>query len=213
MVLESKKTTLAYRCPACGGGVMTAVSLFHLKGSMIRLKCDCGESMMEALPTGDGKVRLTVPCLICPTPHHFTVSESIFFGQELFSLPCPYSDVNICVMGETNHVKAELSRTELQLLDMLEESGLDSFESMKSGEQFLTDPQVLQIITYVIKELDDEGKISCRCPQGVEGSYDLEMTAEGLVISCRGCGASKTIPTDSLIQAYDFLNADSLILE
>ena len=118
MVLDSKQTTLAYRCPHCGAGVMSAVSMFHLKGSMIRLKCDCGKSMMEATPTKDGKVRLTVPCIICPTPHRFTVSEGIFFGKELFALPCPYSDINICVMGETNHVKAELARSELELLEL-----------------------------------------------------------------------------------------------
>ena len=50
MVLEKKQTTIAYRCPHCGAGVMSAVSMFHLKGSMIRLKCDCGKSVMEALP-------------------------------------------------------------------------------------------------------------------------------------------------------------------
>ena len=117
MVLESKQTTIAFRCPHCGAGVMSAVSLFHLKGSMIRLKCDCGKSMLEVQPTGDGKVRLSVPCIICPKPHHFTVSESILFSEDLFLLPCAYSDINIAAMGELNHVKAELARTELQLLD------------------------------------------------------------------------------------------------
>ena len=120
MVLDTKQTTIAYRCPHCGAGVLSAVSLFTLKGSMVRLKCDCGKSAMEILPAEDGKIRLTVPCIICPKPHRFTVSESVFFGKELFSIPCPYSDINICTMGEVNHVKAELARTELQLLDMME---------------------------------------------------------------------------------------------
>ena len=30
MVLDAKQTTVAYRCPHCGAGVMSAVSLFHL---------------------------------------------------------------------------------------------------------------------------------------------------------------------------------------
>ena len=213
MVLENKQSTVAYRCPICGSGVMSVVDAFRLSGDMIKLKCTCGGSEMSMVRTSDGKIRFTVPCILCPNPHSYTVSSSLFFGKDLFVLPCPYSDINIAMMGETNHVKAELSRTELQLLDMLEESGLDSFEDIKAGEQYLTDPQVLQIITYVIKELDDEGKITCKCPQGVEGSYELEMTPQGLVISCSNCGATKTISTDSLIQAYDFLNADSLILE
>ena len=214
MVLDSKQTTLAYRCPHCGAGVMSAVSLFHLKGSMIRLKCDCGKSAMEVLPARDGKVQLTVPCIICPNPHHFTVSEKIFFGKELFSLPCPYSDINICVMGETNHVKAELSRTELQLLDMMEKSGITDFEALhEEAEKKVTDPQVLEIVLFVIRDLDEEGKIRCRCGEGEEREYDAEVLPEGVRVTCKKCGATKLVPTDSLLDAHEFLNCDSLELE
>ena len=122
MVIDQKKTTVAYRCPHCGAGVMSAVGLFTLSADMIKLKCDCGHSEMTMVYSKDGKVRLTVPCLFCPTPHSFTLTSSLFFGKDMFLLPCPYSDVNICFIGETNMVKAELARTELGLLDMLEEN-------------------------------------------------------------------------------------------
>lgn len=215
MILESKQTTIAYRCPACGAGVMSAVSLFSLKGSMVRLKCDCGKSVMEILPTGDGKIRLTVPCMICPKPHHFTVSEKVFFGKELFSLPCAYSDINICMLGETNHVKAELSRTELQLLDLMEEHGIGSFESLhQEAEQTVTDPQVLEIVLFVIRDLDEEGKITCRCGKDeADREYDAEIRPQGVMVSCRKCGASRLIPTDSLLDAHEFLHCDALELE
>ena len=214
MVLDSKQTTLAYRCPHCGAGVMSAVSLFHLKGSMIRLKCDCGNSAMEVLPAKDGKVHLTVPCIICPNPHHFTVSEKIFFGKELFSLPCPYSDINICVMGEVNHVKAELSRTELQLLDLMEKSGISDFEALhREAEQKVTDPQVLEIVLFVIRDLDEEGKIKCHCGEADAREYDAEILPEGVRVTCKRCGATKLLPTDSLLDAHEFLNCDSLELE
>ena len=214
MVLESKQTTLAYRCPHCGAGVMSAVSMFALKGSMVRLKCDCGKSVMEAVPAGDGKVRLTVPCILCPNPHHYTVSESIFFGKELFSLPCPYSDINICQMGEVNHVKAELSRVELQLLDLMEEHGISDFHALhEEAERTVTDPQVLEVVLFVIRDLDAEGKIHCNCASEEEHEYDAEILNEGVRVSCKKCGASKTIPAGSLVEANDFLNCDSLTLE
>ena len=127
-------------------------------------------------------------------------------------MPCPYSDINIAMMGETNHVKAELSRTELELLDLLEKSGIESFDALH-GEQFLTDPQVLEIVTYMIRELDEEGKIYCRCDNGEEGDYEIELRKEGLLITCKKCGASTTVSTASLIDAHEFLNADSLTLE
>ena len=212
MVLESKQSTVAYRCPSCGSGVMSVVDAFRLSADMVKLKCDCGNSEMVLVKTQDGKVRFTVPCMLCPNPHNFTVSTNLFFGKDLFVLPCPYSDINIAMMGETNHVKAELSRTELELLDLLEKSGIESFEALH-GDQYLTDPQVLEIITYMIKELDAEGKIYCRCGEDEEGDYEIELFKEGLRISCKKCGASKTVSTESLIEAHEFLNADSLTLE
>jgi hypothetical protein len=212
MILETKQTTVAYRCPHCGAGVMSVVGLFQLNADMVKLKCSCGESEATIVRTKDGNVRFTVPCILCPTPHHFSVKSSVFFDKELFVLPCPYSDVNICMMGEINHVKAELSRTELELLDVLEKSGLGSFDEIR-GEQNLTDPQVTEIVTYVIRELDEEKKIFCRCPHEEEGDYEIEIGREGITVSCNRCHASKTISADSLISAHDFLNADRLDLE
>lgn len=214
MILETKQTTVAYRCPHCGGGVMSAVNPFLLKGSMVRLKCECGKSFLEIQPATEGKVRITAPCMICPKPHHFTVTENIFYGQELFLLPCPYTDVNICIMGEINHVKAELARTELELLDLMEEHGIDSFASLhREAEEVVSDPQVVEIVMYVIRDLDEEGKITCRCAKGEEHEYDAELTREGVKVSCPKCGAKKVIPTDSLVQAHEFLHCDALYLE
>ncbi len=212
MVLEPKQTTVAYRCTKCGAGVMSVVGLFNLKADMVKLKCDCGGSEMSLVYTKDSKVRFTVPCLFCPTPHHFTVNSSVFFAKDLFSLACPYSGMNIAVMGETEHVKAELSRSELELLDLLEENGIDSFAALH-GEQEISDPQVLEILTYMIKELDEEGKIKCRCEDGEEGDYELEFLPQALRISCKRCGAKAEIPTGSLIDAHEFLYTDSLELK
>ena len=60
MVLNTKQTTVAYRCPHCGAGVMSAVSPFALRGNMVRLKCTCGQSVMEIEPAGAGKVRFGI---------------------------------------------------------------------------------------------------------------------------------------------------------
>ena len=214
MILNNKQITAAYRCPHCGAGVMSAVSPFALRGNMIRLKCTCGKSVMEIEPAGD-KIRLTVPCIICPKPHHFTVSESVFFGNDLFLLPCPYTDMNVAMTGEINHVKAELSRTELELMDLMEQNGISDLDAFRSEEQeILPDPQVLEIVMFVIRDLDDEGKIRCRCGEdAADREYDVEILAEGVRVTCKKCGAAKLIPADSLLDAHEFLNADFLELE
>ena len=231
MLLNEKRTTVAYRCPHCGGGIMSAVGLFNLSADMVKLKCTCGKSELKIVYNRDNTVRLTVPCLICAQPHTFTVNSSLFFSDELFVLPCPYSDINIAFTGEMNAVKAELARTELELLDMLEENGITDFSSLHGDEQDLPDPQILDIILFVIDDLDAEGKIYCRCnpdprdgghtdpPAGVaddsadqESRYEAEITDEGIKLTCRVCGASTVIPTDSMLSAHAFLNADSVHL-
>lgn len=236
MVLNEKRTTVAYRCPDCGGGILSAVGLFNLSADMVKLKCTCGKSELKIVYNRDGTVRLTVPCLICSQPHTFAVSSSLFFSDELFVLPCPYSDINICFTGEMNTVKAELARTELELLDMLEENGITDFSALHGDEQDLPDPQILDIILFVIDDLEAEGKIYCRChpdpredgtPDPAEARdtpaadtdgnedesrYEAEITDEGIKLTCRECGASTVIPTDSMLSAHAFLNADSVHL-
>lgn len=241
MLLTPKQTTVAYRCPHCAAGVMSAVGLFNLSADMIKLKCTCGQSELRIEYDRDETVRLTVPCMICAKPHHFTVRRSTFFSDELFALPCPYSDINICMTGDTNLVKAELARTELALLDLLEENGVTDLSALHGDTRELGDPQVRDIVMFVINDLDAEGKIYCRChpdpamssvgtdtaaspsspvadgadaaTDAEESRYEAEMTDEGIRVSCRICGASHTLPTDSLLSAHAFLNADSLHLD
>ena len=62
--------------------------------------------------------------------------------------------------------------------------------------------------------LDAEGKIYCKCDPSDNGrEYDADILDDGVRVSCRKCGASRLIPTDSRLGAHAFLNADSLTLE
>lgn len=212
MVLSPKQATVAYRCPSCGAGIMSAVGFFSLSGDMLKLKCDCGESELVITRSRDGKIRLTVPCILCDKPHQYTVSSTLFFGRELFTLTCPYSDLEVCFMGETNHVKAALAQNELALIELLEESGVSSFAALHGGQETLTDPQIHDIILFVIRELEAEGQIFCHCSAG-EGEYDVEVLDDCIRVSCKKCGASCRMPTDSLLAANAFLGADRLVLE
>ena len=136
-------------------------------------------------------------------------------------MQCPYSDFSIACLGEINQVKAELAREELALLDMLEESGIDCAQffgnKSKDGDTddpMLSDPQVREIVMFVINELDAEGKIFCKCdPRDNGRQYDAEILDEGVRVTCRKCGATRLIPTDSSLSAHAFLNDDALYLE
>ena len=226
MVIDSKHTTVAYRCPDCGSGVISLVGLFSLSADMIKLKCTCKESDMQIVyRKSDDQMRLSIPCIFCRKPHTYNVSSNMFFSKDIFLLPCPYSDINIGFVGDENMVKAELARTELELLDMLEENGISDFKSLHGDEEDLPDSQVLDIVSYVVGDLDAEGKIYCKCyPDGREpledgqldredSEYEVSLSEEGIEVCCAKCGAKKVIPTDSMLTAHAFLNSDFLKLE
>lgn len=212
MILDPKKTTVAYRCPSCGAGVMSVVGLFNLNADMVKLKCDCGASAMTLVYTDDSKVRISVPCVLCPNPHTFTVSSSIFFKDDLFLLPCPYSDLNIAMTGETNKVKAELAHSELELLELLEKSGIATLDDLHHEENRDISPEILEIITYSLRMLDEEGRIECACSDGTEGDYEIEFLSDTAIIRCKRCGAQKVLDIGSTIQAHALLEADKLVL-
>ena len=215
MVLEPKQTTVAYRCPHCGTGVISAVDVFALSADMVKLKCTCHKSEMTVVSSSDGKVRLTVPCLVCPTPHIFTLNTSLFFQKDLFTLQCPYAaDLTLAAIGEVNQVKAEMARSELALLDMMEKSGFENLDPFHQEEEVLSDPQILDIVTFVIHDMDAEGKIYCKCDPGdADRTYDVDILSDGVCVTCQKCAASRLIPTDSRLSAHAFLNADALYLE
>ena len=211
MVIEPKQTILAYRCPSCGQGVVSAVGMFSLKADMLKLKCECGGSELTVRMEAGDRIRLNVPCIVCPNGHNYTVSKNIFFGRDLFMLQCPYTDIDLCFMGEYDNVSRELERTERELLEMVGEENLRTLGEEKENT-FPTDPQILDIIMFVIRDLDEEGKIECGCNAG-EGDYELEILEDGIRVSCKNCGASQTIPTDSLLSAHAFLHCDKLVLQ
>ena len=213
MILDPKKTTVAYRCPSCGAGVMSVVGLFDLGADMMRLKCDCGQSAMTVVYSKDGRVRMNVPCFLCPNPHSFTVSSSVFFKDDLFLLPCPYSDISIAMTGNTNKVKAELARSELELLELIEKSGAENLDRLREQNDFYANPEIVEIVTYMLRELDEEGKISCSCPDGVEGDYVIDFLDNEINIECKNCHCKKSLRADSLMAAHDLLNLDNLTLE
>ena len=209
MIIDQKKTTLAYRCPACGSVPTSMVGAFSLSGDLFKLKCSCGHSHMVVEKLRDGKLRLTVPCVACPTPHAYTVSRDVFFNSEVFLIPCSLCGVDLCFIGKESAVANAISQSNEEILRALGDNSLDSLKNDKKHE--LSDPQVVEIVTYVVHELNDEGKIYCGCAEG-EGEYDCNVYSDFVTVKCKKCHKSATIPADSTIAAHDFLNADKLTL-
>ena len=211
MVLDEKKTTVSYRCSECGAFVRSMVGVFSLSADMMRLKCPCGGSDLTMVMGRDRKVRLTVPCLVCPSPHVFTVSAEVFYGRELFALACPYSGLDLCFIGREDEVVAASNDAERELEKLLDGKSIAEVRGERTSP-FLTDPQIREIVTFVVADLADEGKIECRCPEGEAGDYEAEVLDDVIVVRCRKCGAAAVVAADSFTAANAFLETDHLTL-
>ncbi|MCQ2427304.1 MAG: hypothetical protein MJ137_02720 [Clostridia bacterium] len=243
--MTAKKARIAaYRCPSCGTGVMSAVDVSALtaglsgksgKGGRIRLRCsdpECPSLTLEERPAmdveglsgadGAGKLRFTVPCIFCGHTHSYTVDAATAASRESFVMSCPSSGIDICFIGETDYVKAELARSELEILDMIGDDGdlADVAGFSVDTSKMLPEPEIAETISLTVRFLEDEGKIICKCenPEAYKSEDDedrigIEPGPRYMRVFCRGCGAAAIIPAVSQTSVNDFAGSDSLVLE
>lgn len=215
MVIKPKQRNIAYRCYECGSAVFGIVGKFALAADMLRLKCSCDEpSALDIKRTNDSKIRLSVPCIFCKQNHSYVVSEAVFFDRDRFLLNCPYTGMDIAFMGDEESIQGELVRTEEEirrLMTSLEaEELLDIQPQDMTEEEILPDPAVYDTIRFVIKDLEDEGKIHCPCG---EGTYDLRFTEGGMQVFCERCGATCELNAVTPSLSEEYLSLDSLTLK
>lgn len=222
MVLKSKETTIAYRCPVCGKSILGMVGIFTLSGDMIKVKCDCGGSELTIVRTSDNKVRLSVPCIICPNPHNYVISSDTFFSRDIFSLSCTYSNIDICFIGSKEKVLEAIALSDEQLMQILADAGMSDYALFRSGielmhkngelEDQLDFTHVEEIVRFMLADLGEEGCIHCDCGAG-SGEYDFEFVDDSVRVFCRKCGAEVMLPMSSTLAASEFLQTDELFLK
>ncbi len=241
MILKPENTTVTYRCPYCGEFVESIVGVFSLSGSLIRIKCTCGKSELQITNTSDGKVRLSVPCLVCEKEHMYTVSKNVLFSSDLFSLSCMYSDLDICFIGNAESIKKAQLKANEELQKILDENGIDDYFAREEDED---DSDILPSVDYsalamaiaVIKELAEDGNIHCGCTESARVDHssesdlltltgDYENNCNGdfifceengeFVLKCLKCGKKFAPPVENGSSlGYDsFLTADSIELK
>lgn len=209
MIIEPKMTLVAYRCPACGSTVKSAVGAFTLKADMMKLKCPCGGSETVIELKKDGKIRLTVPCFLCPRPHIYTVSDKIFFGRDVFAYPCSLTGVDIGFSGSEQSVSKAIDESDEALSELLGESKFEDI-SCAGKDNVFDDPQIMDILLFVIGDLAEEGKIHCSCED--KGEYGVSISDNSVILSCKKCGNKAEFDASSTIAANAFLHCDELTL-
>ena len=211
MIVKPKETTIAYRCPHCGGAIKSIVGVFALNAEMLKIKCPCKKSEMTIKYSSDKKIRITVPCFVCRTDHTYTVNESVLFSGEMFYLNCRYSGVDICFTGKEDEVAEEIDKTLDELSELLDTSPEELFgETEEYDEYYLQKGDIKvtideeRIITAVATFICDDAKqynLTFKTPyQRAHLPYDTE---EGEV--------NYTYEADSYVTVQDWIEGYGLI--
>ena len=210
---RSDSVVLSYRCPACAGHIRTKVDLFALSGDLFRLKCNCGKSALSLTKEKDGRLTLEIPCLLCPTPHRFTVAPSLFSGGRLLTLSCPVSTLPVCLVGREEEITQAEEQDDKRLSELLQDADLSSLQEAReraAEREALPDRAVEDIVRFLLCELREDGKIRCNCKD--EGDYTFEFLADSLLVWCKRCGATKMLPVSNELTAMAFLETDEIDL-
>ncbi len=219
MILNQKKAHIAYRCPSCSSAATGLVASFALEASMLKLKCPCGISEMKITYTKDkSKIRLSVPCLFCGNDHNYVVSREVFFSGDVFMLCCPYTNIDICFIGDDEKVSGAIAQSDIALNRIFAEAGLKSPEELralaKSNEDTdkpnMPDAQVYDIIRFLVADMCEEGSIDCPCHSK---SYGFDIVDGGIRLFCTECGAEYVFAATSVTEAERFLNCDRIELK
>ena len=224
MILKSKDTTIAYRCPYCGKCIKGIVGIFTLTGDVIKLKCDCGYSELTIEYTPDKKIRLLVPCIFCPTPHTYIIGNGIFFDREMLTLDCAYADFSICFIGSEEDIEKAIEESNRELSDLLSEGGLANYNKLhilnRSGRDIWDDDDdyisgdisVEDIVRFMLRELEADGLIHCRCNEYQLPQYDFKIVGATARIYCKTCGSRRDYPLGSSLCVNAFLHLDKIDL-
>lgn len=213
MVLQPKQTHIAYRCPSCGEPVLGLIGRFALSADMLRLRCPCGEASLDIHVRRDKKLELSVPCVFCKKNHTYVLAQGLVLERERFLLNCPYANMDIAFLGDPDKVQEDVERTGEELRSLLRDLEAEKLSDIQpqdmDPDEILPDPEVYDILRFVVRELEADGAIDCPCHGG---TYDLRFTDTGIQVFCPACGASHTFAVDSVSAAREYIGLDHMTL-
>ena len=139
----------------------------------------------------DEKLRITVPCIFCPSPHRYMVSRKLLMTRELFTFPCAYAGVDILFIGSKGEVMKAVEASDRELRTMIDDTELAGVHGANEGDDLYGDEHIRDMILFVLGDLAEENHIHCGCEDS--GDFLVEQTRDSVRISCKKCGFSKEI--------------------
>ncbi len=225
-------TYIAYICPSCGVVLTYEVNLMALVNG-IETKCRCGGSELTInFNKVTKKIQLSVPCMACPNPHPYNISCDDFFSEELLMLPCTFSGMDICFIGEREKIMREIQRTVQELEEMLRaEYELDDEDGCECGDDChchgddcdchshdepkelpYYDVLAMSGVLRILKEMMEEGRVSCECGADIS-DIGMTLSYDSIVLSCKDCQAQTVISAKTDGDIIRIAETDRIILK
>lgn len=211
--MNPKHNHIAFRCPECGDLILGIVGESSLSLNM-RLKCTCGASALDITPTQDKKIKLSVPCILCKENHSFTVSPSIFLERDIFTLNCPYANIDILFVGKDEKIENAADEGAKKLQKLMLDLGAETIEDIQPTEmdadEIVPDAQVYDTVRFIVKDLEADGAVNCPCGKG---NYDLRYAPGGIQVYCADCGATFDFKCETVSMAEEYLSLNKIELK
>lgn len=228
MILSSKENAITYRCPRCGGHVMSMMGVFRLSGDMIKLKCQCGNSSLVLTRMPGEKISLEIPCIFCEESHRYVIDRRQLFSRSAFSLTCRVTGLDVCCIGDEESVKKYAEEADEKLDQILKDCGFSSLEDYLSKvvtpeisqndeydedeEVLIDESEVIAAADFILAELQEEEAIHCQCEHS-SGDYAYRYDRGILQCFCRTCDSELEIPLRTGADLRALLEKDELVLE
>lgn len=176
-------TIIGFQCPYCGSIEKHELSVFEYSdGSAHDIRCtDCGRPVVRLERIGRNKYKLTIVCVECGEKHSYTLRTGELWAYGVKVLNCPESGEAALAVGGEKQVDAVLEE-EFYDIDY-SESGGDMDELARLLGSVGSSVDLLSVIDK-LRQLSDEGKISCCCG---ERFMQLQIEEGGLRLCCPVC--------------------------
>ena len=206
---SNRKTRVAYRCAVCGSVISADISPETLS-SPFKLPCvECSKSVLEISRTPDGSINLLVPCLMCPHSHPFKISEKMFFERDIITLPCSFTGLDICFIGEEDLVEDEIDASGALLSEITDDEDADCAEGKKNAQMMSADTSVMREVLFAVAKLDEEKKITCTC-----GSRSVKVILgyDSVSIVCKVCARHTELAARTRFDANRAIDLDAIFI-
>ena len=134
----------------------------------------------------------------------------MFFGKDIITLPCSFTGLDICFIGEEDLVEDEIDASAAAIRELTENADEQDDDAKKSANLMVADMNVMREVLFAIGNLDEDKKITCSC-----GSHAVKAVIDydKVKIFCKVCGKSTEIPARTRFDANDAIELDEINIE